>query len=106
MRHPIAFAALATSTTVLVAALREVRPALFFLAFGIVCFALAALVRDAALPHTYGPLFWVTAGAVQLAAFGMIQPSRPTDPALGILAMLGAGYLILGTIAWLRTRFS
>jgi hypothetical protein len=106
MRHPIALAALATSTTVLVAALRDVRPAMFFFAFGIACFALAGLVRDAALPHTYGPLFWVTAGAVQLAAFGMIEPSRPTDPVLGLLVVLGTGYLVLGTIAWLRARFS
>lgn len=106
MRHPIALATLATSTTVLVAALREVRPALFFFAFGVACFALAGLVRDAALPDTYGPLFWVTVGALQLAAFGVIQPSRPTDPVLGLLAVLGAGYLVLGAIAWLRARFS
>lgn len=106
MRHPIAIAALATSATVLVASLRDAEPALFFLAFGVACFALAALVRDAAIPHSIGPLFWVTAGAVQLGAFGAMRPLRPADPVLGALAVLGAGYLILGTLTWLRARSS
>ncbi len=106
MRHRIALAALATSTTVLVASLREARPALFFFAFGIVCFALAGLVRDAAPAHTWGPLFWMAAGTVQLAAFGAIRQARPADPILSALAVLGSAYLVLGTIAWLRARFS
>lgn len=106
MRHPIAIAALATSTTVLVAALRDARPAMFFFAFGITCFALAGIVRDAEIPDTFGPLFWVTAGAVQLAGFGALGEAHPADPAPSALAVLGFGYLILGTIAWLRTRFS
>jgi hypothetical protein len=106
MRHPIAIAGLATSTTVLVAALRDARPAMFFCAFGVACFALAGLVRDAALALTFGPLFWMTAGAVQLAAFGALREARPADPVVGALAVLGSSYLILGTVAWLRARFS
>ncbi len=106
MRHPIAIAALATSATVLVASLRDAEPALFFFAFGVACLALAGLVRDAAFPHGIGPLFWVTVGAVQLAAFGAMRPLRPADPVLSALAVLGAGYLILGTFVWLRARFS
>ncbi len=106
MRHPIALAALANSANVLVASLRDARPAIFFFAFGIACFALASLVRDATLPDTFGPLFWVAAGTVQLVAFGAIYPARPADPVLGALAVLGMSYLILGTLAWVRARFS
>lgn len=106
MRHPAAVTVLATSATVLVAALCDARPALFFLGFGVACFALAAMVRDAELPQTFGPLLWVTAGAVQLAAFGAMRDARPADPLLGALAALGGTYLILGTLAWLRARFS
>lgn len=106
MRHPIAIAALATSTTLLVAALRDARPALFFFAFGIICFAAASLVRHAELPDTWGPLFWVTAGALHLMAFAAIVQARGADPALGILGSLGIAYFLFGTIAWIRARFS
>ncbi|HYX69908.1 MAG TPA: hypothetical protein VE825_12290 [Terriglobales bacterium] len=106
MRHPIAIAALATSSTVLVAALRDAHPPLFFFAFGIACFALAAIVRDSEVPASFGPLFWVTVGAVQLAAFGAIRQAHPADPALLALAALGFTYLLLGTVAWLRERLS
>lgn len=106
MRHPLAFAALATSLTVLVAALREARPGLFFLAFGVICFVLAGLLRDQALPASAGPLFWVAAGAVQLVACSAIRPAHADDPVLGLLAPVGLAYLLLGTVAWVRTRFS
>lgn len=106
MRHPAAIAILATSTTVLVAALCEMRTSLFFLAFGVVCFALATLVRSAELTDAGGPLICVITGAVQLAAFGTLRDARPADPVLIALAALGSTYLILGTVAWLRARTS
>ena len=106
MRHPIALAALATSTTLLVAALHAARPALFFFAFGAACFAVAGMVRDADCPETLGPLFWLSAGAVHLAAFAAVHEARASDPSLLLLAMLGFAYLFLGTVAWVRARFS
>lgn len=106
MRHPLASAALATSTTVLVASLVDLRPGMFFLAFGVACFALAGVVRDADLPATCGPLVLVTAGAVQLTAFGAIRTAHPLDPVLGALVVLGSGYLVLGMLAWVRARIS
>ena len=106
MRHPLAIAVLATSGTALVAALRDARPPLFFFSFGVACFALAAMVHDSDVPASVGPLFWVAAGAVQLAAFGAIREVHPADPALLALAALGCTYLFLGTVAWLRARLS
>lgn len=106
MRHPIAMAALATSSTLLVAALHQARPGMFFLMFGVACFALSGLVRDPEMPPTLGPVLWTVVGAVQLCAFGALRNAHPADPALAILAALGLGSLILGTAAWLRARFS
>lgn len=105
MRHPIATAALATSTTVLVASLRDARPSVFFFALGIACFAVARIVRDAEVPDL-GPLVWMIAGAVHLAAYAALREVHPTDAARSVLAALGLAYLILGTVAWMRARFS
>jgi len=106
VRHPIAIAALAAGTTVLVAALQDARPVRFFLAFGVMCFGLAAMARDEALSDTSRPLLCVIAGTMQVAAFGAMREARAADPFLTAFAVLGFSCLLFGTIAWVRTRLS
>ena len=106
MNHPIAIAVTAASSTALAAAVRSANTALLYFAFGFLCFALAAMVRDHRVPAALRPGSWILVGLVQLSAFLMFRHSHPGDPAPTALVTFGFTYLLLGAAFWLRFRSS
>ena len=106
MQHPIAIAVIAASSTVLAAAVRSANPALMFLAFGFLCFALAALTRDDHIPLPLKPGSWILVGLVQLLVFVSFRIAHPDDPSPTAFVTFGITYLVLGTAFWVRLRSS
>ncbi len=106
MNHPIAIAVAAASRTPRAAAVRSANTALLYFAFGLLCFALAAMVRDRRLPMALKPASWIIVGLIQLIAFLTFRHTHPDNPEPIALATFGITYLVLGTAFWLRLRSS
>lgn len=106
MHHPITIAFGAASTTVLAAAMRAGNAPLFFLAFAVLCFVLAALVQTEDLPDSARPLFWVVPGALLMAGSACMLRSHSATGAAATMVLLGAVYFTLGMVNWLRARYS